>query len=303
MQYKICFDLEMPDDCTDAVEDALAAKLVRLVYEHLLLGLSLEQQKQELLFVRALKTVRASAARRAVSDSRVGDMLRALEQEAKFQITFRKMVDELKPLQPTTSGSAADRQPGHPGRTVLDLLRQGVLPSRGERCARASIRAKRSTLARAAVDDIVSGRLSTDAGRWIEQHQADVIVAVAVIVVLTAAVLVIVATGGAGALLAVPVAETALVEAGVLAGQEALIASASTAVAVDSTVVVVGAAGATGVSGGGAAVGSSVGVALAVEGGGLAQGQLIALRFGIGMCQAQAAAALLARHKPLIRPQ
>jgi hypothetical protein len=147
--------------------------------------------------------------------------------------------------------------------------------------------------ARAAADDIASGRLTADAGRWIEEHQTDVIVAVAVIVVLTAAVLVVVATAGAAAPLAIPLAETALIEAGVLAGEEALIASAATAVTVDSTVVTIGATGAAGASGGGAAVGGSgAGVGLAIDGGGLAQGQLVALRFGIGMRQAQAVAAL-----------
>ncbi len=226
------------------------------------------------------------------------------------------MVDELKPLQERIRQVLLTRNRGIPGELYLiccdnAYFRQEVSDARTRAFERnvqllrglygpstpaypTSLTLIRSGIltARAAADDIAPGRLSADAGRWIEQHQTDVIVAVAVIVVLTAAVLVVVATAGAAAPLAIPIAETALVEAGVLAGKEALIASAATAVTVDSTVVTVGATGAAGMSGGGAAVGSGAGVGLAVESGGLAQGQLAALRFGIGMRQVQAAAAL-----------
>ena len=78
----------------------------------------------------------------------------------------------------------------------------------------------------------------------------------------------IVATAGAAAPLVVPLTETALIEAAVLAGEEALVASAATTVAVEGTAVTVGAAGA----GSTTAVAAGTGVGLAVDAAGLAQG-------------------------------
>ncbi len=138
LQYKICFDLEMPDDCTDAVEDAPTAKLVRLVYEHLLLGLSLEQQQEKLKFVKALRTLRAQPLRPgAAQDPKVAYIIAALEQEARFAVSF-EMLEELKGLRDQLREVLLTRNRGVPGDIFLicchaAFLRQEVTDSAPER--------------------------------------------------------------------------------------------------------------------------------------------------------------------------
>jgi hypothetical protein len=317
--YKICFDLEVPDDATEAFEDALAAKLVRLVYEHLLIGRAVEEQKKELAFVDTLRTLRArSDARSTKHDPKVNAMRRALDDESKFQVTFGAMVDELRPLREQLRQVLLTRTRGIPGEIYLiccdqTYFQQEVMSVR-TRILERNVRLLQGlygpstpdfltglTLTRAGVlmglaaaKDITTGRLASDVLHWIEKHPTEVIIAVTVVVALTAAILIVVSAGTAAPIVA-PLTEVVLAEtaaAGQAAVASGIVAAGSGATITAEGTVITASALATG---GGSGVGVGAGIGLGIDAVGLTEAELLALRYGIGMGQGQAAAAIGAR--------
>lgn len=319
--YKICFKLDVPDDCTEELEDALAAKLVRLVYEHLLLGLTPQEQAAELTFVASLRTLRAQrAVPRATPDPKIAAMNAALDAEPRFDVAFGQMVDEVEPLQQQIRQVLLTRNRGMIGDIYLvccdaTFLRQEVTSVRtrafernvqmlrglygpttpdystGMTFARAGM-----LMGQAAVDDITSGRLAADVTRWIQAHPTELIVAGTMLVALTAAVLIVV-TAGAAAPIVVPLTEAVLVETAVAvegAAAAGIVTGAGSVatVTVEGAVVTASATGAGVATGSGVAATTGAGVGVALDVAGLTESQLLALRVGIGMREAQAAVAI-----------
>lgn len=307
LQYMICFEIEFDDDASEDFENAFAAKLVRLVYEHLMVGFTDEQRRKEVAYLDTLRPVRSRSnrGRTGAQEHRVAVMNRAADQEARYEIdTVGKIVDEIKPLVEQLRVSLATRSRGLPGDLFLisadeTYFRQEIEEVRARSFARNTQMLRQ--LYGPAVPDIpttlaitrtavltqaqVLKALNAEAKKfvenpekWLFDHREDIIRGVAFVVLISALAAAVILTAGLAAP-AIPVAEGALVGAGTTA------AAGTTALAVEGAAVTTVGTGAVGAG--------SVGVV--VDAAGLTQAQLAALRFGIGMRQAQATLAIGSR--------
>ena len=61
LQYLICFEIEFDDDASEDFKNAFAAKLVRVVYEYLMIGLTEDEKKKEIEYLDTLRIVRTGS--------------------------------------------------------------------------------------------------------------------------------------------------------------------------------------------------------------------------------------------------
>lgn len=295
LQYSICVDLELDDDATRAFENEVAVAVVGLIYVYLTQALAGASEELVRRFVNGLKRIgTAGTPAQPAPDPKVPRIRQALADEQAFRTTYDGLVEEIKPQFAHLRATLYSRQMALPGDEFIVacdepyFLQEIDLPRR-EHVARqvklmqlvanaplsypSSITVSRSGALTVDAALRYAGTAAADAGRWIEAHQTEILVGIAVVVVVTALVAFVLLSGGLGAPAAVGVAGT--MAEGAVIGEAAVTTGVATSTA-GATIV----AGETG--------GLAVGVGAAE----LTPAQLTILRWGLAARQAQSAAAL-----------
>jgi hypothetical protein len=316
LQYRICFELETDDDATDAFEDALAAKLVRVVYEYLTIGLTLAQRNDEFKFVDALRRQPPLPKPGApAQDPKIPLIQAALDKEEKFEMTAKPLLTELEPLTELLRATLLTRHRAMPGDIFLvacdeTYFQQEVTDVRTKLFA-GRVQMLRMlyggvpsfpsgmTVTRSAVltfDEAVRAlsaqgkQFKENPVQWLTNHKQDILRAVGLVIVCTALMVLLIMTAGTAAPVVVPLSTSVLAGSGVAA--EAAVATGTATVGTAGTIAIEGTTVATATGTTAAGAGATSGLALGIDTAGLTQAQLTALRWGLAAAQRQAASAL-----------